>query len=289
MTEEHIQHALSRLFEKHRIVFWYDEKKELRDAYESLELENIEKVEIQNNEFTLKHRMLREAPKKSFLVYKESNRPEDLKNWLLDIELDNSVFTTDQSAIWLSELELPHQFLELVVQHAAFFDASNAAKQAEQRKAKLRKLLDSDDTMSAVRLKMLAVCTGGSQTADARVDVICEKLLDELVLTKQPVYALIQRCGLESFLWDQIDRHYGYVSDSPSVKDFSIELFKSCYAMSILVAKPKDKVTLKSDALVFFKRWKDSRIHQGAFEILSNDYSDLLNIEEDLNYRTSTM
>ena len=139
--------------------------------------------------------------------------------------------------------------------------------------------------MSAVRLKMLAVCTGGSQTADARVDVICEKLLDELVLTRKPLYALIQRCGLESFLWDQIDRHYGYVSDSPSVKDFSIELFKSCYAMSILNAKPNDKVTLKSDALVFFKRWKDSRIHQGVFETLSNDYSDLLNIEEDLNYR----
>ena len=285
MTDHRIQLALSRLFEKHRIVFWYDEKKELRDEFESLNLENIEKVEIQNNEFTLKHWMLREAPRRSFLVYKENCRPEDLQNWLLDIELDNTVFTTDQSAIWLSELELPQQFIELVVQHAAFFDASKAAKQAEQRKAKLRKLLESDDTMSVVRLKMLAVCTGGSQTADARVDVICEKLLDELVLTRKPLYALIQRCGLESFLWDQIDRHYGYVSDSPSVKDFSIELFKSCYAMSILNAKPNDKVTLKSDALVFFKRWKDSRIHQGVFETLSNDYSDLLNIEEDLNYR----
>ena len=132
MTEEHIQHALSRLFEKHRIVFWYDEKKELRDAYESLELENIEKVEIQNNEFTLKHRMLREAPKKSFpCVQREQPSRGTTELVAVDIELDNTVFTTDQSAIWLSELELPQQFLELVVQHAAFFDASKAAKQAE--------------------------------------------------------------------------------------------------------------------------------------------------------------
>ena len=282
MTENRIQLALLRLFEKHRIVFWYDEKKELRDDFESLKLENIEKVEIQNNEFMLKHCMLREAPRRSFLVYKEGGRPGDLQNWLLDIELDNAEFSTDQSAIWLSELELPQQFLELVEQHAVFFDSSKSAKQAEQRKAKLRKLIEPDDTMSAVRLKMLSVCAGGSQTADARVDVICEKLLDELVHTKQPVYSLIQRCGLDSFLWDQIDRHFGYVSDSPSVKDFSIELFKSCYAMSIFEAKPKDKVTLISDALVFFKRWKDSRIHQSAFETLSNEYSDLLNIEEDL-------
>ena len=285
MTENRIQLALKRLFDKHRIVFWYDKKKELRDVFESLSLENIKKVEIQNNEFTLKHRMLREEPKMFFLVYKEGWHPADLQNWLLDIELDNTVFKTDQSAIWLSELGLPQQFSELVDQHATFFDEAKAAKQAEERKATLRKLLEPDETLSAVRLKMLAVCVGKSQIADVRVDIICEKLLDELVLTKQTVYSLIQRCGLESFLWDQIDRYYGYGSDLPSVKDFSIELFKSCYTMSIANPKQSDKVSLKNDALVFFKRWKDSRIHQAAFEKLSDDYSELLRIEEDLNTR----
>ena len=31
-----INNALLKLFEKHRSVFWYDEKKELRDSFETL-------------------------------------------------------------------------------------------------------------------------------------------------------------------------------------------------------------------------------------------------------------
>ena len=39
MTEDRIKQALNRLFEKHRIVFWYDAKKELRADFESLQLD----------------------------------------------------------------------------------------------------------------------------------------------------------------------------------------------------------------------------------------------------------
>ncbi len=49
MSDPRIEKALSRLFEKHRVVFWYDEKQELRKAFEALELPDVEKVEIDNN------------------------------------------------------------------------------------------------------------------------------------------------------------------------------------------------------------------------------------------------
>ena len=75
MTENRIQQALSRLFERQRIVFWYDDKKEFREAFESLEMVGVEKAEIQSNEFTLKHRILREAPKQNFLLYCEDKEP----------------------------------------------------------------------------------------------------------------------------------------------------------------------------------------------------------------------
>ena len=47
----------------------------------------------------------------------------------------------------------------------------------------------------------------------------------------------------------------------------------------------KDPIKLNSDALVFFKRWKDSRTHEASFEALSKECSDLLNIETDLTHR----
>ncbi len=285
MTENRIKQALSRLFEKQRIVFWYDDKKELRDAYEMLSLDGVEKIELQNNEFGIKHRILREAPKQQFLIYKEDKQPDPLQNWLLDVELANTVFRTDQVAIWLSEMELPNEFTEVIEQHSAFFDGGRAKVQAEKRKEALKKLLNTDDTLSAVRFKMLAVCAGATQKADARLDVVLELLIAELIKDKPTIYKLIERCHLQDFLWQQVERFYGYKSDTPSIKDFAIELFKYCYSMGVDTVLNADEINLSSDALVFFKRWKDSRPHQDVFETLSNEYAGLLNIEGDLNQR----
>ena len=46
-----IAQALSKAFDRHRIIFWYDVKKELRSEFEKLDLAVIEKIELSNNEF----------------------------------------------------------------------------------------------------------------------------------------------------------------------------------------------------------------------------------------------
>ena len=97
MIDDQIQTALSRLFERHRIVFWYDDNHEFRDVFEALEMEGIEKLEINANAFMLKHKILRELPKQSFLLYVEGKEPAYINNWLLDVQLSNTVFRTDQS------------------------------------------------------------------------------------------------------------------------------------------------------------------------------------------------
>src|SRR5690606_18401667 len=85
--------------------------------------------------------------------------------------------------------------------------------------------------------------------------------------------------------WQQVERFYSYTSEQPTIKDFAIELFKSCYSMGINSPLNGDAIHLSSDALVFFKRWKDSRTHQEVFEELSDEYAEVLSIEEDLNKR----
>lgn len=52
-----IQQALAKQFEKHRIVFWYDEKRELRNDFDAVSLDAVEKVVLENNAFGLKYRM----------------------------------------------------------------------------------------------------------------------------------------------------------------------------------------------------------------------------------------
>jgi len=296
MTENRIEKALSRLFDTHRVVFWYDEKQELRGAFDSLSLDNIEKIEIANNEFSIKHKLLRESPKARFLLYKEDKQPEPVKNWLLDVELAHTVFRTDQVAIWLSELGLPSEFTELVETHSAFFDAigntENAKAQSESRKQLLKNLLEPDDTLSQIRLKMLAVAAGTTQKGNTRLDVILELLMADM--GRNTAYPLIEQCKLDCFLWQQVTNHYGYQSDNPSVKDYVFELFKFCYLAELptglqgmsVDSDSATKQSMSNGALVFFKRWKDSRTHQKTFEWLSEQCSTIMNIENDLQHRS---
>jgi uncharacterized protein (TIGR02687 family) len=267
--ENRVAQTLTKLFDRHRIVFWYDAKQELRDDFEALQLPGVEKLTLANNEYGLKYKLLREQPEQKFLLYREGPQPDDLDNWLLDVQLAHGEFRTDQVAIWLSELELGLEFTDVAQAHAEFFQAIN-------RKDTLKKLLKADDTAGQIRLKMLAVCAG----SEPRMDAVVENLLQELVDGRDEKIKLIGRCYLEGFLWEQMTRCYGYKSDEPGIRDFVIELFKSCYAMDT-----DGQVKLTGDALVFLKRWKDSRQFEGGFETLSGECAEALGIERDLANR----
>lgn len=266
-----IAQALSKLFERHRIVFWYDAKSELRADFTAVSLEDVDKIELTNNEFGIKHRILRKHPEGKFLLYRDGPQPDDLDNWLLDVQLAHGEFRTDQVAIWLAEFDLGLEFADVVQQHAGFF-------QAAKRKGALTKLLKPDDTAGLIRLKMVAVCAN----AEPRIDTILESLLQELAEGSDEKFSLIERCGLDRYFWTQLTQHYGYESSEPGIRDFLIELFKSCYAMST-----GGQVKLNADALVFLKRWKDSRQYEESFERLSEECAGVLGIEADLGKRDS--
>jgi len=240
----------------------------MRKEFEAVEIDGVEKVEIDNNEFGLKYRMLREAPDQNFLVYKAGPQPEYTDNWLLDIQLSNDVFCTDRISQTLDELELPTEFRRVVVSHEFFF---NAVK----RKASLERLLKPDDTEKQVQLKMLAVCAG----SDARIDSVLENLLAELAENPEKTdrMNLVSKCELDDFLWEQMRRSFSYENDSPTIADFAIELFKSCYAMEI-----GGDIALSSEAVVFLKRWMDSYKHRSSFEHHSRLSAEVLGIAGDL-------
>ena len=194
--------------------------------------------------------------------------PDDIGNWLLDVQLSHVEFRTDQNALWLADLELGYEFTVLTTDHAEFFN--------NKRLEALKKIVSASDTLSLVRLKMLAVCVG----SDARLDSVLEHLLEELATGKSECINAIRKTKLNDFLWEQVSKTYGYVSNTAGSQDFVIELFKSCYAMNV-----DGSVRLNSEALVFLKRWKDSRQHETSFEKLSDECASILSIENDLNNR----
>lgn len=277
MSNAKIQQALGNLFDKQRIVFWYDTRREFRADFEALNLPGVEKIELANNEFGVKYRVLRERPEQKFLLFKDGPEPEYLANWLLDVQLaSGSTFRTDQVALWLAELELGPDTYPLLESHLAFFEAA-------KRREKLKTQLEPSDSDSTLRKKMLAVCVGSDSP---RTDAILETLLAELSSGADAKWKLVERSGLHSHFWEQMKRAFGYESETPGLQDFVIELFKSCF-LSEVDAGYKPRLT--SDAKVFIQRWKDSRSNAQAFEVLSAQCADILQIEDKLQgleYRT---
>ncbi|MBY5806099.1 BREX-1 system phosphatase PglZ type A [Rhizobium ruizarguesonis] len=266
---DRIAASLRRLFEEHRIVFWYDTDRELRAEYDALELSGVTKLDIANNEFGLKYRILRQEPDGRFLLFKDGPEPPMPENWLLDVQLATAVFKADQAAIWVAELGLPLQFENIVRAHIGFFSA-------KPRVEVLKKLLHTSDTQTQMRLKMLAICAG----AEGGLDTVIEALLGDLAAGKEDGLRLIERCGLTEFFWTQVGQTYGYKPGEPDFEDFAISLFQSAYARVL-----GEDGALNAEALLVFRRWKNNRHWAEAFETLSARYQDLLAIPADLKKR----
>ena len=99
-----VTHSLNHIFNKHRLVFWYDPDGDMREEYLEYETSDVVKVEVQNDQFGLKHRMMRDEPDQNFLLYMPYARPAHGKNWFLDLELEQHVFHADGISLVLQEM-----------------------------------------------------------------------------------------------------------------------------------------------------------------------------------------
>jgi len=264
LTEEHITRGLQAQFERHRIVFWYDDKQELREAFDEVSLPDVTKIEIQNDEFSIKHRVLKQGPDQKFLIYKHGPEPEKLTdNWLLDVQMAHGVFQATQTQVLLAELGLDLGFADTLAAHEEFF-------RSKKRTEDLKAILDPEDDRISLRFKLLLIATGSDQD----IEGVVGSLFAEQANQSDEIQRLLKRCNLEEFLWDQLERRYGYVTEEPSISDFALELFKSCF----LIAVGGD-AKLNSESQVLFRRWKNDKNNADTFEILSREFEEALNIK----------
>lgn len=266
---DRISANLARLFEGSRIVFWYDAARDMREGYEAVDLPGVTKLEIANNEFGLKYRILRLEPAGQFLLYHDGPEPPQADNWLLDIKLASATFKACQTTIWLSELGLELAFAPVVQDHAEFF-------RGKARVEALQRLRKPNDTPAQLRARMVAVCVG----AQGGLDTVIEALLADLAAGRDDGLRLLERCGLVGFVWKQVAAAYGYASDAPDIEDFAITLFKAAHAVGLA-----GDAALNAEALVLFRRWKNDKAGADNFAVLSGRYHDVLHIRQDVARR----
>jgi len=268
MSLPKIHSALEKRFVQSRIVFWYDPEAEWWTEYDGLDLEGVEKILVQKNEFGVKHRITRQSPSQRFLLYFQGQqRPADLDNWLLDQLLANGEpFSPDRASLALIDSDLPPELKPLVEAHLVFFNS-------KERVATLKKWIKPDDTERDVRLKMLAAACG----VEPRLDAVLLALLGEFSAGDKELLGALGKFSLHGALWETVQREFDYGTREPSILDFVLALFRAASGLG-------DAGGLDSRAaIVFLNRWKDSAEHGECYANLSERADELLNISAALN------
>lgn len=262
-----IKKMLSKKFENNRIVFWYDKDGQFIEDFQKIDLEDVKKLVIGENEFVIKYQILRQEPKQKFLLYKPQEKPANTDNWLLDVLLSNTEFQTEVWAITLSELGLGSEYREITQNHAFFFNSKD-------RTEKLKDLLDETCSINQVKMKMLFVIT----KTEGDINAVVSSLLQEYANGETKMMNVIQKSNLDKFLFIKMDESFGYHSANPTIKDFIINAFKWCF--DITLNKPiKDEDKLSNGARIFLNQWKNDSRYGKDFEKISNEVATIINAE----------
>jgi len=252
-----IQQRLKTIFQKERLVFWYDDNEALKNEFDVIELDNVTKLEIDNNEFGIKRQVLSLQPTHKFLIYSPKKAPQDEDNWLLDLNIANYMFSADKTSLILQNLGLDVSFKEFISKFDKFF---NAPKRLEA----LRALLGDRESNDTLALKIMAISIG----CDDNIDSIMLK-----VFSNDKHFELLRKYSLTEEFFKAI--HFKYAYEGESVKELCHKLFQNHFYHAL----DKPKCTLNSDARLFVKRWMDSSRHKESFEQISKEISDELHID----------
>lgn len=264
-----VKQTLEKFFEEQRIVFWYDDNGTLKEEYDALQLDGVEKVQIDNNEFTLKYRMLKEEPKSRFLVYAPYAQPEDEENWLLDLLLAHRSFSADKTSLILTDLGLDQQFKTLVAAHLKFFNAPARVKS-------LAAYLTDAETEESLMQKMIAVAIN----ADVNTSSIVYRLLEN-----GRHISTLQKLELDSDLWKLLEKIYAYSSEKPGMEDFTYKLLQNHFYWSV----DHSRIPLNREAMLFVKQWMDSKKYGKLYKEKAGEVAEELRLEEGietLSYET---
>lgn len=253
-----IEEVLKRDFEKYRIIFWYDDGGDLRDKFESLEINGVKKIVLDDNEFSLKYQMLKEEPESKFLVYSFKKQPRDEENWLIDLLLANKVFYADRAGLIASELKLGIEFKDEIERFKKFF---NSQKRIEE----FKNLLDENETKKSFRLKLIAATVKAEPKISSIILKLQKnraKLLDEL-----------KKSEMIENLFDMLEESYNYTSKI-SFDDFTYKLLNSHFYYDI----DKSKVPLNRDAAFLVRDWMDSKTYAKFYKDIAKETAKKLNI-----------
>ncbi|TWU38977.1 hypothetical protein Q31b_40550 [Novipirellula aureliae] len=277
MDTKQLTEALSKIYdeEHQRIVFWNDPQQEFDRTVETLDLDGINVVRLdQVGSIETKLRIEREEPDAKFLLYAPTEEPEFEDDILLDIRLYSRSFRADRSSIILDELGLARQHLRShLTLRRKFFDN-------KERLGKLKQLVNADDNELDLDRKMLAVITKADQPElFSIVRTLFQSFTEQEEIdleTPPPNWTQIEKFDLDGSFWKMVSTAFGYEEESPTLQKLLMRLMLSDFAHQLGINVPPAILKYQlsrsgtRNAVVCLAQWRDSAKQATSFNILSD-------------------
>lgn len=259
-----IEKSLEKLYTKHRIVVWYDPEKAFTEDIENFSMPDVLAITVENDELAVKYRILHQEPQQKFLLYMPYARPSHEDNWLLDIELSQKIFHTDQESMLLQELELPFHLQGWLKRQSSFF-------KSKERMNKFRNLAKKEDSERTLSLKLIQVAMGSAQ---ADLDQLVRDYVESFKEGKsEQIKETLDKFELSEFFWNEVENQYNIKNESQNIYDFVLMLFQFsfipiCGEQRLL---PSARITLSN--------WKDLKSFSETFDKISAKVSNDLQVD----------
>ncbi|MFI8412133.1 BREX-1 system phosphatase PglZ type A [Paeniglutamicibacter gangotriensis] len=253
-----IAEHLATRFDHQRIVIWQDSESEFSADLDGYTPSDVTVLRVDNNEFRIKYRMLREEPATKFLIFRSGATPEGVENWLLDIELAaGSVFTANRDALIRGDLGFTALGAdELIAKHPSFFGDTKLI-------GTLKSLPLNGEDLIVARAQMCAVLLGQREHSFSE---LTRTLLIQHADGESRGFDALKAHGLTDFYWAGALAIYGYESQTPSLAGFVLWMFQQA-AGGFTVAEPNKARNLAID----FRAFRDSKRSSDAMKTLAKD------------------
>ncbi len=258
---------LADRFDSKRIVVWHDPDGGYAAGLDVLAPSDVTVLRIVDDEFAVKHRVLRKEPTAKFLIYRSGGVPQGVGNWLLDIELAyGPVFAADRGALMRVDLGLTARGSdELIASYQSFFDDAKLV-------ARLKSLPLRGSDLTVVQAQMCAVLLNQKEHSFSE---LTRTLLMQHADGDTTGFDALASHGLANFYWSGASGIYGFPSQTPTMAGFVLWMFQRAVD-GFGVSESNQARNLSLD----FRGFRDSKRSSAAMKSLARtvegnlDYAD---------------
>ncbi len=264
---------------KRHIVFWYDADGEFVEDIDTLELNNVRLLKLnENNYFYIRYELEKVDTDSNILIYANMEKPNPRENWLLDIYKYSTEFSTDKTTVMMRDLNIKDASLRNVLKdYSKFFNN-------KERYALFKKYNIEEYTEDLVHI---AVLSSLCKLSNPNFEEVTKVILKEALTEDKKQIENIEKFGKIEAFWELASRKYGYNLDEKTPGKLMILLALTDLSDKVDKELPNNYKTYisnkKSDCTVFINHFMNDREYSTYYNDLSDKVQEVINLDKTIS------